>query len=220
MSPRAIILDMDGVVVDSEHQWMLTEGRFMRRLVGRWGKKDHYRVVGMGMTDIYRLLKREYDLKTTKKEFLKYADKLAEEIYSKRVSLTPGLRRFLAAARRQRLPLALASCSPRSWVDMVLKRFRLRPAFAAVVTADDVRRTKPAPDIYLLAAHRLKMKSYDCLAIEDSAIGIQAAKAAGMVCLGLRTRFNKEQDLSQADREARGFPELIKGFLDSSRRPS
>ena len=220
MSPRAVILDMDGVVVDSEHQWMLAEGPFMRSLVGRWGKQDHHRTVGMGMADVYRLLAREYGLKTTKKEFLNRSGKLADEIYSRRVSLTPGLRRFIAAARRKKLPLALASCSPKSWVDIVLKRFRLAAAFDVIVAADDVRRAKPAADIYLLAARRLKARPQDCLAVEDSALGVQAAKAAGMACMGLRTGFNNEQDLSQADQELRGFTELTARFRGLSRRPS
>ncbi len=212
MALRAVILDMDGVVVDSEHQWMLAEGSFMRALVGKWAKKDHYRAVGMGVSDAYRLLVREYGLKMTLKKFSERSDKLAEEIYSSRVSLTPDLRRFIAAARRREIPLALASCSPKNWVDMVLKRFRLRSDFTVIVTADDVRRTKPAPDIYLLAARKLEVKPQDCLAIEDSSLGVRSAKAAGMTCIGLRTGFNEEQDLSKADQEVQGF-----GFLTQSK---
>ena len=205
----AVILDMDGVMVDSEHQWMLAEMPFLGGLVGRWRVSDHRKVVGLGVVDLYYHLVREYGLRLGKEDFLARCDRLALEVYRRKVSLAPGLRRFIHDLRRRAVPLGLASSSPRNWVDMVLRRFHLASCFAAVVTGDDAPgRTKPAPDLYLLAARRLKVRPADCLAVEDSDFGVRAAKDAGMTCAGLRSGHNDEQELSEADWEARGFAEL------------
>jgi HAD superfamily hydrolase (TIGR01509 family) len=205
----AVILDMDGVMVDSEHQWMLLEEPLLRELLGRWGAQDHRKVVGLGVVDLYYHLVREYKLRLDKTEFLERCDRIAREVYLRKVTLAPGLRPFISDLRRRRVPLGLASSSPRDWVDLVLRRFRLRPSFQAVVTGDETPgRTKPAPDLYLLAARRLKVPPGRCLAVEDSDFGVRAAKDAGMTCAGLRSGHNDEQELGQADWEARGFAAL------------
>ena len=212
----AVILDMDGVMVDSEHQWMLLEMPFLRGLVGRWGVADHRKVVGLGVVDLYYHLVREYGLRLGKADFLERCDRIAREVYRRKVSLAPGLRRFIGDLRCRRVPLGLASSSPQEWVDMVLRRFRLRSAFRVVVTGDDAPgRTKPAPDLYLLAARRLKVRPADCLAVEDSSFGVRAAKDAGMTCAGLRSGHNDEQDLGEADWDAQGFAALAYRRLTS-----
>ena len=206
---KAVILDMDGVIVDSEHQWMLAEAPFLKNLVGRWGPEDHRQMVGVSVVNVYHRLTRHYGLKMGKQIFLARCEDLARHIYGHRVSLAPGLRSFLVKMRRRGLKLGLASSSPRSWVEMTLSRFGLDRSFGAVVTGDDAPgRTKPAPDIYLLAARRLHVQPKDCVAVEDSAVGVRAARAAGIFCVGLRSGLNDEQNLSAADWEARGFAAL------------
>ena len=205
----AVILDMDGVLVDSEHQWLLAEQGFFREILGRWSVRDNHKLVGVVVEDIHRMLARDHGLTMGLAEFVARCDAMAPDIYRRRVSLARGLPPFLAGLRRRGLGLAVASSSPKTWVDMVMERFRLRPLFDAVVSGDEAPgRTKPAPDLYLLAARRLGARPGSCLAVEDSTVGVRAAKAAGMTCVGLRTRHNKAQDLSAADWEARGFGEL------------
>ncbi len=205
----AVILDMDGVMVDSEHQWMLSEGPLLRDMLGRWGIADHRKAVGLGIPDLYELLVREYGLRMGKADFLARCETMAQDIYRHKVSLAPGLRQAIRSWRRAGLLLGLASSSPQAWVDLVLRRFRLSRLFNAVATGDDTPgRTKPAPDLYLLAARRLRTRPQACLAVEDSEIGVRAAKAAGLACVGLRSGFNDEQDLSRADWPERGFAGL------------
>lgn len=205
----AVILDMDGVIVDSEHQWMLAEGPFLSGLIERWEEADHRKVVGLGVVDLYHLLAREYGLRLGREDFLARCELLACDIYRHKVHLARGLRPFIRAVQAQGLSLGLASSSPRSWVNLVLSRFGLADEFAAVVTGDEAPgRAKPAPDIYLLAARLLGARPSDCLAVEDSAIGLRAARAAGMPCVGLRSGLNDDQDLSAADWEVRGFSRL------------
>jgi beta-phosphoglucomutase-like phosphatase (HAD superfamily) len=92
----------------------------------------------------------------------------------------------IARAHRGRVPMAVASGGLRPIVEATLTNLRLRPLFDAVVTADDVARGKPFPDMFLLAAEKLGVAPADCLVYEDGEPGIQAAHAAGMRVIDIR----------------------------------
>ena len=204
---RAVIFDMDGVIVDSELQWRLAAQSFYRRLLPHWRDEDNDKIVGLGVLDLYHWLVKEYSLTTGKDIFLADCHALARVVYGERVSLTPGFKELLGDLRRRRIPVALASSSPKAWVQMVLQRFALEGAFAAQAVADDVLegRTKPEPDLYQLVLSRLGLTAAGCLAIEDSTYGVRAAKRAGLRCAALRNGANDAQDLSQADFELSGL---------------
>jgi len=207
---KAVIFDMDGVIVDSELQWQLAEVELFRRLVPLWRAEDHHKIVGLGVEDLYHFLAREYSMTAAKEHFLRECHDLAEVVYDQRAALTPGVKELLDDLRRRRVPIALASSSPRAWISMVLSRFALADFFSVVACADDVPagRTKPEPDLYLLALRGLGLKAESCLAIEDSALGVRAAKRAGLTCAALRNGANDAQDLSAADFELRGLSGL------------
>lgn len=201
---------MDGVIVDSEHQWQLMETPFLSGLLGRWEESDHQRVVGLNVVDLYHLLVRDYGLKQSREDFLKRSAEQALEIYRRRATCAPGLVQLLAAMNAGGVALGIASSSPKPWIAIVLERFSLGRHFRAVVSSDDVgRRAKPLPDVYLKAAELLGSHPSECMAVEDSAIGIQAAKAAGMPVVGFRNGHNEAMDFSQADAEIRGLLELL-----------
>ena len=103
--------------------------------------------------------------------------------------------------------VGLASNSPRTLVDAALATARMTDAFDAIVTSDDVEHPKPAPDIYLLACERLGVEPSDALALEDSASGVAAAKAAGLTVFGV-PQF-AETDVSAADRVIDSLEELL-----------
>lgn len=201
MGEYAVIFDMDGVIVDSELHWKSTEGFFLRSLIPNWTAADQDKIIGLSVHDLYRLLVGGYGVEQSKEQFLVMYQGMADEIYGQKVSLLPGFLELLAWLREQEVPLALASSSPMSWINIVLDRFELRSAFPVVVSADelDEGRGKPAPAIYLLTAQRLGVQPSKCVVIEDSANGALSAKRAGMFCIGLRNGFNDEQDLSAAD---------------------
>ncbi len=103
--------------------------------------------------------------------------------------------------------LGLASNSPRFLVDTALQTAGLADAFDAIVTSDDVEHPKPAPDIYLLICERLGVAPADAIALEDSASGVTAAKAAGLTCIAV-PQF-AETDVSAADRVLGSLEELL-----------
>ncbi len=206
---RAVVFDMDGVIVDSEAQWKAQEESFFRAAVPAWRAEHHRRIVGLGVEDVYHFMVREFGLQMPLDDYLARCEEVAREVYLHKVVVADGLRELLVDLRRRRIPTAIASSSPRRWINLVLDRFALAPSFDAVVSADDVGgRTKPAPDIYLEAVRRLALAPADCLAVEDSTVGVRAAKAAGLACAALRTPHNADQDLALADFELTAFTGL------------
>ena len=116
--------------------------------------------------------------------------------------LLPGVRSLFGELAFRKLPTALASSSPITWVEKHTKRHGLWDQFVAVATRTDVgaERTKPHPDLFLLAAERANVAPGRCLVIEDSEHGINAAKSAGMTAVAVPHRLTETQDFSAADR--------------------
>lgn len=182
---RALILDMDGVLADTEplHQraWdTALAGVPLERVAAaraRW--------VGMASVDIVKELIRAFGLTTPAEELLARKRAAYRAIISVPGTLLPfpGVREELA--RWRGFPLALATSGIREEVLLVLQILGLSGAFDPIVTATDVPRAKPAPDCYLRAAVGLGVEPSDCAVVEDSEHGIGAAAAAGMHVLAV-----------------------------------
>lgn len=206
---RAVVFDMDGVIVDSEAQWKELESAFFREAVPRWREEHHERIVGMGVEDVYDHLVEKFGLRMGKPEFLSRCDLVARKIYLERVECAAGFLDLARELKHRGIKTAIASSSPSRWIALVVDRFALSPLLDAVVSADDAGgKTKPHPDIYLEAAARLKVPTGEALAIEDSSIGLLAAKRAGCRAAAYRNGANEGQDLSIADFELTGFSGL------------
>jgi HAD superfamily hydrolase (TIGR01509 family) len=130
--------------------------------------------------------------------FMTRYDVIVKQVLKEHLTPQPGVSRLLQECRQRRLPKAVASSSLRSWVDLKLEALRLQDAFEAVLGGDEVTHGKPAPDIYRLAAQRLGVPPAECIAIEDSPVGIAAAVASGAYTVAVRTYSTRNLDLSQA----------------------
>ncbi|MBI4348550.1 MAG: HAD family phosphatase [Elusimicrobia bacterium] len=202
---RAVVFDMDGVVIDSERHWRRAERDYLTEHIRQ--PLDATKLVGLSMEGFHEALVRDYGLRMDLAEFIRLYRDMARDIYERRTALMPGFADLLDALRGDRLSVGLASSSPDEWVNLVLARFALR--FDAVADADDVGGVgKPHPAVYLAACKALSLDPGECVAIEDSRNGIAAAKAAGMACVGLRNGFNAEQEFSAADLEVSSLTEL------------
>jgi HAD superfamily hydrolase (TIGR01509 family) len=142
-------------------------------------------------------------------EFEALYDDRAGEVYRGHATLLPGYRELLMTLRTAGYATGLVSASRREWVSMVLERFDLAELYDAVVSASDVEGpSKPDPRTYLVAAEQVGVDSTDCIAVEDSPHGLEAALEAGMDCLALRGAGNADDDLSAADRVVASAAEL------------
>lgn len=115
-----------------------------------------------------------------------------------RLAAMPGLFDLLALIERRRLPKAVCTSSERPYLDRMLERFGLTERFLVTLTADDVTRGKPHPEIYLTAAERLGVRPANLLVLEDSENGTKAAAAAGAVAVSVPHEHSRSQDFSAA----------------------
>lgn len=207
---RAVIFDMDGLLLDTEVVWQAAEERLFATHGEVFTHEDKMRVIGTSYDVTARYFAERLG------QPLERGPALVEEMVLSMYDLLqadvagrPGALE-LVARLRGRVPLALASNSPRRLVDAALTTARLTDVFDVVVTSDDVARSKPAPDIYLLACQRLGVEPEHVLALEDSAAGIASAKAAGLACIAV-PQF-AETDVAAADRVIDSLEELIPEF--------
>jgi HAD superfamily hydrolase (TIGR01509 family) len=214
---KAFIFDFDGVIVDSESHWkVIGDEEFFPSIVPDWTKADGENMMGLGVQSGYRLLTEQYGLRMAFDEYWKRLDACVGDIYTNRCALLPGVLGLMDRLDALMKPLGIASSSQRHWIEPSLERFHIRQRFRAVCAANDVNeRTKPLPDVYLLAAKRLEVDPQMCVALEDSTNGLKAAKAARMKAIAIRTYMNEEQDLSQADLLIKHYDELTTEVLSS-----
>jgi len=207
---KAVILDMDGVMVDSECCWEKVEYDLLKSLVPNWDKTKHRSVIGMSPRDIYQYLKINHNLKIQKDEFIRTYDKIAYTIYKNEVKVYPKLIDFIKKIKQNKLKIGICSSSPRGWIDLVVNRFDLFDYIDKIVSSEDIPgKGKPNPEIYLKIIEELKVRKKEVLVIEDSKKGIQAAKSAGLYCIGFKNGFNNDQDLNKADSMISSFSNIL-----------
>lgn len=129
--------------------------------------------------------------------------------------LMPGVETLLPNLRKEGYRLAVATASDRGWVTRWLTTFNLLPYFEILSTGDTVTHNKPAPDVYLQAAAALAVSPRRCLVFEDSLVGVQAAKAAGMIAVAVPTPVTRTLDFSQADHILTGLEHVTVDWIAS-----
>jgi HAD superfamily hydrolase (TIGR01509 family) len=196
----AVIFDFDGIVLDSETPEYESHRRIYERcgvaltveewcgVIGTWSE-------GHDQQWFTRLSARSPQAPS-------HDDYFAERrrIFESILPADPmhGVRELLAQLRDARIPAAIASSAPATWVVGAVERLGMGPSFAAVVTGDQVKHRKPAPDVYLAAALELGVDPRRSIAIEDSGPGIAAACAAGMKAVAIPHWLTARHDLSGA----------------------
>jgi HAD superfamily hydrolase (TIGR01509 family) len=180
---RAIILDFDGTIVDTETPTFVAWRRLYRQYGFELNLRDWKDTVGSntGFDPTTRLAELA-GWETVPANLLRQVERDISTGCDQE-PLRPGVRALLADIEDAGLGVAIASSSPSGWVLGWLEHHGLTSRFEVVVCRDHVDRTKPAPDLYLLAARRLGLEPSDCVVIEDSPLGFQAARAAGMACV-------------------------------------
>jgi HAD superfamily hydrolase (TIGR01509 family) len=175
----AVVFDLDGIIIDSEHVWDDARQALAGERGGRWHDQASRDMMGMSSVEWSRYMHDVIGLEETPEEINAEVVRRLEAIYREQVPLIPGAVEAVEALAA-RWPLGLASSSNRELIDFVLEVSGLDRLFRATVSSEEVPRGKPAPDVYLEAARRLRASPERCVGIEDSENGILSAKAAGM----------------------------------------
>jgi len=196
---KAVVFDLDGVLWDGEPLYHEAFNVVLKPYGHAITMDDYLSIIGHSVEAAWQWVLDHFQITERLERFLRAYDKAVLRLLSRPVEPLPGVRAILDELHARRIPIALASASLRQWVDATLRGLGLEDAFQATVSASEVEHAKPAPDLYLKAARLLDIPATDCLAVEDTATGIAAAKAAGMFAVQVRAASTALPPLAEAD---------------------
>lgn len=195
---KAIIFDMDGVIVDSEPLQLEIERKVCNDFnihlpLSEW---DHFK--GIREKDMWEYIVNNFtDGSISASTLMEHKINSYLKIASQKVQLIPGAREFIKKAKKRIGKLALTTSQVQRVQQFFFNKFNLNPYFDVVTTAEGIQHGKPNPEPYLKTVEKLKIPAKNSLIIEDSDNGIISAKTAGCIAVGITTSFPKER-LQQA----------------------
>lgn len=198
---------MDGVIIDSEPLHQKVEEELLEDLGGTMTASDKEAFVGTTDYHMWSTMKERFDLSQSVEEMIaSKKDRFLSQIHN--IFLVDGFKEVLSQLKEEGYLIALASSNNRRAVDQIVKQFDLAKDFELTMSGEDVTHGKPHPEIFLKTAEAIGVAPANCLVIEDAKNGVEAAKAAGMKCIGLDNPNSGPQDLSEADIVLKDYQEF------------
>jgi HAD superfamily hydrolase (TIGR01509 family) len=219
---KAIIFDFDGVITDSEILHLRAFNRSLAPYGIEISTKDYYaNYLGYSDFDCYKALIDNGVLKIEPQQIagiVKKKSKIFEELTKTEGRTIEGVHEFLKMLKRNKVPMAICSGSLMAEIELVLDEAKLRQFFSVIVSAEQVKKGKPSPEGFLLTLQKLNKKHHppiaagECIVIEDSRWGLQAARAAGIHTIAVTNSYDAGQ-LTLAEKVVARLNELTIGDL-------
>lgn len=205
----ALLFDLDGVVIDSEPLWDLSQIEFLGRRGITYEKGMKHLITGKSVVEGVRVMQSLYGFAGDAAALAAERRAIVRELFETRITFMPGFEEFYQRERVDRAT-CIATALDRELLHVVDRRLGLGDLFGAnlFTIADVGMRSKPDPEIFLHSARALNTPPDRCLVFEDAPYGIEAARRAGMRCIALTTTYPREQ-LLDADEVVDGFGEIV-----------
>ncbi len=194
---KAVIFDMDGVIVDTEKYHEKAYQNTANKLGVKITQKEVMQFKGVTATEIFKYLFNKHRITES---VVKYA-LIKDEVYrSYLTNLKPlsGVIDLINKLKKDKIKLAIASSGSKLNVEFILRKLKIKNKFNVIVNGEDVKKGKPDPELFLTAAKKLGIRPKECIVIEDAVSGVNAAKKAGMFCIAVTGTFVKSK-LKDAD---------------------
>lgn len=213
---RAVVFDLDGVIVNSESAWEQARVLFASKHGLTWSREDNSGAIGLAPRESNQYIRTRLGIELTL-ESIQHG--VVEELLSLYSGNIPFIQGALSAVQKiaEHYPVALASSASRVVVDEVLDHSGLSPLFKSILAGDDVEYGKPHPEIYIRSCYNLGFSPQSVLAVEDSEAGLQSALAANLITVAVpNTDYPPNlSTLSQTDLTLTNITELSIDVLDA-----
>src|SRR4030042_3886872 len=211
---KAVIFDLNGTVLEDEYIY----GRAFRKVLAYLGRKidkGYPQIGGIGVEENWPRLISKYHIKTQRPH--EELARMTQEAYLTNISkvkVKPGFKDLIKNLRKENIKCALATSNTWWMVERIFEKINLKECFDVVTTKEEVAFNKPSPDIFYHTADKLGVGYDECVVIEDSEAGIEAAKAAGMKVIALiKDNRDKNNIIKLADLAVNNFKEITPAGL-------
>ncbi len=195
---RAVAFDLDGLMFNTEEVFQQTGTQVLARRGKRATPELFQQMMGRRAEEGFTAMIEMYSLSETIDELRAESEEIFFELLPSMLKPMPGLMTLLERIETANLPKAVATSSPRRYLNKLLRQFDLVERFPVTLTAEDVRLGKPDPEIYLTTAERLNVAPHEMLVLEDSEMGTRAAAAANAHIISIPHEFSRHHDFSSA----------------------
>tara|TARA_R110002012_G_scaffold81945_2_gene207323 strand:- start:150 stop:806 length:657 start_codon:yes stop_codon:yes gene_type:complete len=198
---KAVLFDMDGVIVDTEPLHHKAYYGMFNSLNLDITEQHYQSFTGQSTINVCRQLCNHFELGNAPEELVQIKRNIFKDLFVSdgSLQLIDGVLDLIQDYHKNNITLVLASSASMQTIDSVFKRFELNPYFKAKLSGADLKASKPHPEIFLNAAESSGFKKEQCLVIEDSTNGIKAANAAGIFCVGYKSLHSKNQNYDTAN---------------------
>ena len=195
---KGAIFDFDGLMFDTESYYL----KALDKVVAYYGKtmnpqavRNQMGVAGKAMIEI---LRQDLEIDDTIEGLTKTIRTYFKDIKDAEIMPMPGLKEVATQLTEKGVKICVCSSNKTALITHFLIKYRLKELFPIIVSSDDVENIKPHPEPYLKAARMIELDPKDCLAFEDSSVGVESAREAGMDCIAIPTEWTKTMDFSRA----------------------
>ncbi|HCM37755.1 MAG: Hydrolase, CbbY/CbbZ/GpH/YieH family [Candidatus Gottesmanbacteria bacterium GW2011_GWB1_43_11] len=206
MKIKAVIFDMDGVLVDSEPVHFQANKSLFAEYSKRYSLTHVKEFTGQRIVEEYAKLQKRWSLPDSVNRLVQKRDQLFKSLIENTLELAPGALELLQFLKKKKVPVGLGTSALSWYIDFVMNRFGLREFFPVIVGSDHVKQGKPHPEVYQKTGRALGVAPESCVVLEDALTGVAAAKAAQMICFAIPGIYTKQLDYSAADKI---FPDLV-----------
>lgn len=214
---KAVIYDFDDVLVDSDPlhfaAWIQALKNHHVKDFSDFKDFKDKNMLGRSSRENAQSVAKHYHLNISPLDLYHEKTQLFTELVAKKIKLLPGVVSSLKLFQKIGLRLAVATGSPRQYIESTLKKFNLAKYFQVIITADEIKKGKPDPQSYQVTCQKLGLNPGECVVIEDATVGVLSAKAAGCLCIAIPNKHATNEDYSKADLILKSLEHITKNDI-------
>jgi len=210
---KALIFDMDGLMIDSEKLYFQTEKEIAAQFEKKVKEEILWKMMGRNPLESMNIFKEDLDIPLPAEELLEMRTTIMREKLKTDLVPMPGLMKIIESFSNK-LKMAITTGAQKEFLDIVVDILGLRDKFQVLQPSDEIVKGKPHPELYLVTCTKLQLKPGECVVLEDSFNGVAAAKKAGCYVIAVPSEYTKKHDFTPADFIAKNLFVAEKHIID------